>query len=565
MLLLSATTIALTLLLRYAWLVVRYRQARDKKDENQVPPAYPAYLPWVGNIVSVAWDIRSFIHRTTHYNGVPTAAKVSILGYPFYVFQDRESISKIMRHPCLSSPMSLYVFGQRILFDMPEKGVAAYIADDSGPSAKPFPGSQVPPAKRVDYLLHKAFNQAWTGTPLSSTSRRFMKILSTEVNSLEISDEWMEIDDFFKFFGKALSNSVTESIFGPALLQLNPNIIEDAWEFDEVLPWLFRCIPSCLYRHPHMLRKRLSKQILRWYAYARQWFTDDSIYSDGDGDPFWGSGIIRQLQRELLKSGEKGFIDDECFAAHDMGLIWGSNSNVIAAAMLAACHVFQDRTLLERVRCEVDSSFPRPFSLENVDHKQLFQLPLLSSIYSEILRLYVDVMLVFSSPHVDVRLGKWCLPKGEKALISTSIAHKDDSIWNTYHRQHPLDSFWAERFIVDPADPYSGPLRPELKVIEKYSEGKKPYYSSQGLDGVWIPFGGGPSMCPGRFLAKAIVMSTCALLVSRFDIEVLASSIETSPLRFGLGVSKPARPIGARVKARQQDDKFYPSDRVLSE
>ncbi|RYP26194.1 hypothetical protein DL767_008146 [Monosporascus sp. MG133] len=300
---------------------------------------------------------------------------------------------------------------------MPQKGVAAYISDDSGPSAKPFPGSHVAPEKRVDYLLHKAFNQAWTGPSLASASRRFMKSLVSHIDALEIPSEWTNADDFFKLFGKTVSSSVTQAIFGPSLLQLNPDIIENAWALDEVLPWLFRQVPSFLMPRPYRLRKSLSTQIRRWYAYARQWFTESSIYPDGDGDPFWGSEIVRHLQRELLKNGSRGFIDDGCFAAHDMGLIWGSNSNVVAATMLVASHIFQDLILLRRVRSEIEDNFGGPFSLDDVDHKQLWRLPLLSSVYAEVLRLYVDVLLIFSSPHEDVSLGKWRLPKGARRIL----------------------------------------------------------------------------------------------------------------------------------------------------
>lgn len=257
------------------------------------------------------------------YQGLLTSTKISLLGFDLYVFQDRETISRIIRHPNLASPMSLYVFGERFLFGMPQRGVAAYIADDSGPSAKPFPGSNVAPEKRVDYLLHRAFNQAWTGAPLASVSRRFMEMLRSEVDVLKISREWTHFDDFYKLFGKPVSSSVTQAIFGTALLQLNPDLIDNAWALDDVLPFLFRQVPSFIMPRPYKLRKLLSKQLRRWYSYARHWYTDASVYPDGDGDPLWGSEIVRHLQRELRRSGNRGFIDDECFAAHDMGLIWG--------------------------------------------------------------------------------------------------------------------------------------------------------------------------------------------------------------------------------------------------
>lgn len=192
--------------------------------------------------------------------------------------------------------MSLYVFGERFLFGMPKTGVEAYLQDDSGPSVKPFPGSNVAPERRVDHVLHKAFNKAWAGRSMPAVSRRLMKLLVLNVDSLDIQNTWTDVDDLFKFYGRAVSCSVTEAVFGPTLLKLNPDLIDDAWAFDESLPWMFRQIPSFLMPGPYKLRKKMSIQIRQWYAYARQWFTESSIYPDGDGDPFWGSEIIRHLQ-----------------------------------------------------------------------------------------------------------------------------------------------------------------------------------------------------------------------------------------------------------------------------
>ncbi|KEY66051.1 hypothetical protein S7711_09416 [Stachybotrys chartarum IBT 7711] len=412
------------------------------------------------------------------------------MGFDLYVFQDRETIIQLLRHPTLASPMSLYVFGMRLLFGMPQKGVESYIQDDSGPSVKPFPGSNVAPEKRVDYMLHKAFNQAWAGRSMTAASQRFMKLLDSHMDSWDIPESGTDVDDFFKFIGRAVSSSVTETVFGPALLKLNPDLIENAWAFDNDLPWMFRQVPAFLMPRPYRLRKKMCLQIRRWYAYARQWFTEASIYPDGDGDPFWGSEIIRHLQKELLRNGNRGFIDDESFAAHDLGLIWGSNSNVIAAATLAAFHIFRDPILLQRVRTEIDERFDQPVSLGSIGFKEIWDLPLLASIHAEILRLYVDVLLIFSSPHEDALLGRWRLPRGKKALVSTYIAHRDEKTWNTKDGLHPLDTFWADRFIVNPLDLSTGPLKDRKTVHHNREQDGKPYFSTEGLDGLWIPFGG---------------------------------------------------------------------------
>ena len=65
---------------------------------------------------------------------------------------------------------------------------------------------------------------------------------------------------------------------------------------------------------------------------------------------------------------------------------------------------------------------------------------------------------------------------------------------------------------------------------------------------------GGPAICPGRFLAKNIIMFTCAALISEFDI-VPTGDVDLTDLdmsRYGLGVVRPKAPVPVRIR-RQMD------------
>lgn len=61
---------------------------------------------------------------------------------------------------------------------------------------------------------------------------------------------------------------------------------------------------------------------------------------------------------------------------------------------------------------------------------------------------------------------------------------------------------------------------------------------------------GGPAICPGRFLAKNIIMFTCAALISEFDI-VPTGDVDLTDLdmsRYGLGVVRPKAPVPVRIR-----------------
>jgi len=80
----------------------------------------------------------------------------------------------------------------------------------------------------------------------------------------------------------------------------------------------------------------------------------------------------------------------------------------------------------------------------------------------------------------------------------------------------------------------------------------KPQFSTKGLEGVWIPFGGGSQICPGRKVAKAEIFHVTALLVTMFDIELCEPEKEVSMdwSYFGTGVLKPAVKVPFRIRKR---------------
>jgi hypothetical protein len=161
--------------------------------------------------------------------------------------------------------------------------------------------------------------------------------------------------------------------------------------------------------------------------------------------------------------------------------------------MLSVYHVFKDVALLQRVRENLDETFG-DIPVSGLDPSRLIQDPLLSSIQAETLRLYVNVCVMLSSPHSDVSLGRWWMPRGAVGLVHSGVTHKDESFWNTRDGAHPVHSFWADRFITDPKYPSSGPVRSDVHDAairpEHNNNDGKPTFSIQGLEASWMPYGG---------------------------------------------------------------------------
>jgi hypothetical protein len=150
-------------------------------------------------------------------------------------------------------------------------------------------------------------------------THRLARLLSQKINSTPVSDEWVEYPDILRFVYDFLGTSVIESICGPELLKLNPNFMQDFWNYDKNIPWFGRAVPSFILPEAYRTRKRLLNYLKGWYAYARKNFDESTIGEDGDSDPFWGTEMMRNRQKDLLGADNQ---DDDSLASGDLGLLW---------------------------------------------------------------------------------------------------------------------------------------------------------------------------------------------------------------------------------------------------
>lgn len=160
------------------------------------------------------------------------------------------------------------------------------------------------------------------------------------------------------------------------------------------------------------------------------------------------------------------------------------------------------------------------------------------------------------SPERDnIKINNWILPRGEVVLVATTPAHMDEEVWNTGQaNEHPVNRFWADRFLIYHADPRSGPRKVRTNpVAPRNLEKEDPVFSLDDLSGSWIPYGGGFRACPGRHFAKREILMTLAIVVTMFDIEVDGSRVlQTDPRAGGLGAQRPRYHVPFRIRKRTQ-------------
>ena len=243
--------------------------------------------------------------------------------------------------------------------------------------------------------------------------------------------------------------------------------------------------------------------------------------------------------------------------------------NSITAVFWTIFEVFARPELLSRIRDIAQSAYGA--RAQESESMRLGNDPLLQSIFAEITRLRVVGLIARVPTGGDYQLGPWSIPKGSILASSSRTAALNKNIWNagTEDEPHPLEEFWEERFLVYPDKPNSGPLRQRKDVPgsakqdpapssspQPHPSGanpSSPTFSLKGLNGAYIPFGGGVGICPGRHFARQEVVCTLARLALQYDLELLVPQgwqPKMDTAFFPTGTLPPAQKVRFRIRGR---------------
>jgi cytochrome P450 len=249
-----------------------------------------------------------------------------------------------------------------------------------------------------------------------------------------------------------------------------------------------------------------------------------------------------------------------------------SNSNTVGAIYWLISEVFRSEERLTRIKaeCLISAVSDVPLQRSPCLHlPTLLSQTYLQACFAETLRLRTHIFITRFPDTRGMDINEWSVPAKNVVMTCSTVPHMDATLWNTGTASaSSLEEFWPERFIVtenvlssglarSKHDPSLVDNQPELPTPRLISSNcaaiPQQHFTTKRLEGIWIPFGGGAQMCPGRKLAKAETFFVTALLVTLFDIELCNPETQT-PLNwshFGTGVIKPAGKTSFRIRRRR--------------
>ncbi|KAK0125683.1 hypothetical protein ONS95_000314 [Cadophora gregata] len=541
---------------------IRSKVALGRSGDDKTPPILPYSLPGLGNLISFAFDTNKLLSDIISKYGPNMPVRIRVLNTKLHFISGAESVLAIFKgsRDLTTAPASIRVLENA--FGSPASVRHVYTRDNTGVFTQPLEDSNpLEPHNRIFAITHKSLHGLLQGNGLKELAARFMYFLEAELSALDVGhDEWTNIPDFYDLVKKSVFKASTTALCGPTLFKLNPELTDDFWEFDVHMPMLFKNLPRWVIPRAFAIRDKLKASISKWHAYAEERFDhEDEALQKLEWEELFGTRLMRSRHVEFLAV--DGFNEDAA-AASDLGMLWGTNANIIPMIGWEMIDILIRPELLAQVREEITSiTGPSAKGSDIESHMpKLLASPLLQSIYSEELRLRNGV-LVQRVPIVDnFKLGNWKFPKGDMIVTSNWHEQRDRSVWNegpVNGEMHSVDEFWAERFLVYPNDPNSGPGKPgrdtksKAKVAVKEGD-NSPVFTTDSVTGSYIPYGGGQKICPGRFYAKQEAMGALSMFLTMFDIE-LDSNDQPQPNMgyFPFGVLPLLGTFPARMRRRK--------------
>jgi len=122
------------------------------------------------------------------------------------------------------------------------------------------------------------------------------------------------------------------------------------------------------------------------------------------------------------------------------------NANTIPVATWAIIEMTKDPSLLAALRKEVEPTYitDPATGRRTIDLQALAALPLLQSVYTEIMRMRISLNVTREVVR-PLEVEGYTLAAGTLLQAPTELSHYKESVWGV--EGHPATEFWAERHV----------------------------------------------------------------------------------------------------------------------
>jgi hypothetical protein len=309
-----------------------------------------------------------------------------------------------------------------------------------------------------------------------------------------------------------LGTASTNAMMGPSLLRDNPDLLQSVWLVENGFFLFVNRIPRIFARKYYQARDRVNAAFTEYFS--------DEKNREGGMPVIWEREV--RLRSKGLTTRDVAAYSYSAYAVSYLSLCFETTTLIpsfqayvisthpldISVSLTHLCsllnnanptaywllyHIFTSKDSLAKLRAEVAPIFTHGNTINTLEQVNyvITSCPLLRAFYDETLRLHSSSA---SNRRVveEVSIGGSTLKIGHNVMVPSYIQHHMPEFFG-----QDMYEFAPERFI-EPVLAKGTPADPKMVRA----------------------FGGGVSLCPGRFFASNEVLSYAASVLWRFDLNV---------------------------------------------
>lgn len=366
--------------------------------------------------------------------------------------------------------------------------------------------------------FHKQSHHILTSQNFSAGIELQLRYLSQSINNVENGCEM----DLFRFLRRTISAASNKVLFGPRNpYAKHPELLDSFWDWESGhVTLLTGFLPSITARKSYQGFMACAKGFAEYIE--DDGFRDAAKFIQDRNELNIRHGVTDPLERGKL----------------DTGLGLGVNVNASITIFWLLNAVFSRPELLSQLRKEVrENALVGPGVLSSQRLRET--CPQLNSVWREVMRLYA-VMITVRYVKEDTKIAdKYLLRKGSIVQLAGGALHYDKELWGP-----DADSFNPNRFLHS------------KDGSKANADGSVPQDRAYAVHpATFRSFGGGASLCPGRYFAQAEIIGLSALLFLAFDMTPVNNTSWNPPAdkkRMPISVMKPLKGLDVKLQRRKE-------------
>ncbi|KAI1654485.1 cytochrome P450 [Daldinia decipiens] len=347
---------------------------------------------------------------------------------------------------------------------------------------------------------------------LTEITQAMLKDVSSSLD-LKIESSTPKEIHLFDWIRRFVTAASTNAVYGPENNPMKDHEVYDGfWAVDKALAFLG------LMTMPNLIAPKASRGRSRFFNAFKEY------YATGGLDT--ASRLIKARHDVNTYHG----VSDEDIAHFDLGVCTALLVNTVPGVFWTLCHVYSNTTLLAEIRDGIEAEVYRQGKGEaaTVNIPDIIKVfPLLESLVKEVLRVQstnASARFLLKDTLIDDEYGTtYLLKKGSFLAMPSMQVHMSEAAWGPAAK------------IVDPT-----------RFLKERPHGV--------LASSHRTFGGGNSLCPGRYFAMNEIMSVLIIMVLKYDIEPVGEvwNIPGTKQHISTSILTPISDIPVRIRPREE-------------